>query len=444
MPKTHRAPRPPDPAAWKKKLARLPRRAGLVIEGGKRPLSLYIRENRKTVQPQLALWLQANDGFVRGVRVISPAEGGDAGVAEALDVLVQAMTSPTPVPGVFGRGPERGLPEKVLVNEPSLAEAARDLLTPLDVSVEYVERLPAFEDAFQDLSAALGAREDGPPEPFEWDIDEALLPPLYTAAANYWRQAPWEYLGSDLPISVELGRYGPQPGVDTLYAVPLGNAGEVFGVAFYFSLEAFERTMQSGMERMVADVSEDVGEGDEIDSMIEMMRQMGAPVDEVPPEELRRMVGEMMKAQGLSTGGQGGEVQMNDEEFLSAIEDSMVVYFDTKEESDPFYIEWLTDGKLMKHTTRDAVPSFHRLVERTGPARPGREEVLALTVAVQALSQFFSAKRSAILRRYPPDFIVLPSAATDRIEHIAVVKDPQERGKQLEVRVSLPAEGYLP
>ncbi|HEY0068608.1 MAG TPA: hypothetical protein VGE04_01420 [Chloroflexia bacterium] len=435
--------KPPEPHAWQKSLSRLPRRAELVIEGGKRQLGLYIRENRQTLQPQLALWVQGDSEFVRATRVISPSESADDGITQALEALVEAIAAPMPVPIL--PTPQPGLPSKVVVNDKALAEAAHDLLAPLGILVEYAAHIPAFEEAFLDLSAALGATGDGPPEPFEWDIDEELLLPLY-AAASYWRRAPWDYLGSDLPISIELGSYGPQPGVDTLYAVVLGNAGEVFGVAFYYALEAFERTIRQGMERMARGAAEgayDVDEDDEIGNMIELMRQAGAPVDDVPPDELRRMVGGMMEAQGLSTVGTAREDQADEEEYLSAIEDNLVVYFDTTEDSDPFYLEWLADRKL-KYSSKDTVPSFHRMVEHAGPVNPGRQEVVALTLALESLSDFFSTQRRAIVRRYPPDFIVLPRTGTDRIEHTASVNDPKAGAKRLEVRVSLPAEGYLP
>jgi hypothetical protein len=58
------------------RLARLPRRSDLVIEGAKRPLDVFIRENEQTVQPQLALWLDAQSGFIRGTAMINPLETG--------------------------------------------------------------------------------------------------------------------------------------------------------------------------------------------------------------------------------------------------------------------------------------------------------------------------------------------------------------------------------
>lgn len=439
MPKT---PKPLGRAAWQKTLARLPRQPHLVIVGGTRPLGLYIRENRQTFQPQIALWLETETEYIRAVQTLAPTLTAEEQLDQALEALVAALTRPAPVPRPDA--PQPGLPAKVVVNEAALAEAARDLLAPLGVSVEYADEIPAFDAAFQAMSDALGAREDGPPEPFAWEVDEAVLPPLFAAAASYWRRAPWAYLGSDLPISVELGPYGPEAGVDTLYAVVLGNGGEVFGVAFYYALAGFERTLEGGLERWEEEEEpepEDAVTGAAIDEMIELLRQEGAPIDGVPPDELRRMVGSMLAAQE-----DGAEVEadpMDAEEYLASIEHSLVIYFDTAEDSDPFYQEWVADHKL-KLAARNAVPSFHRMVEHSGPIRPTRQEVVAMTVALEALNAFFSVQRWSILLRYPPGLIVLPRLETDRIEYVARVPDPQARGQKREVRVRLPAADYTP
>ncbi len=438
-------------------LATLPRRSGLVIQGGKRPLGVYIYENKQAVQPQIALWVEADSGFVRAVQLINPAESSDDGITESLQLLVEALARPvaTPVAIPFP-SPEPGLPTRIIINDPVLAEAARHLLAPLGIPIEYAEHLPDYEEAFRDLSAALGANGDAgkdPPEPFEWIIAEVLLPPLYKAAASYWRRAPWEYMGSDLPIAIELGRHGPQQDVETLYAVVLGNAGEVYGVAFYYSLEAFERILQRGearMEREVAETAVDaeasidkpIEKADQrVGELIELMRQLGAPVDEVPPEALREMLSTMMEAQGIATDDEVGEEadeSMDKEEYLEAIEDSLLLYFDPEEESDPTYLSWLAERKL-KYPSREAVPSFHRLVAHSEPIRPSEREVRALTLAIEALNQFFSAHRT--LLDYP-EMGLYPLMLAGRLSYTAHVGEAKARADRVAVNISLPPEGY--
>lgn len=428
-------------------LATLPRRSELVIVGGKRPLGLYIRENKQAVQPQVALWVEADIGFVRAVQLINPSESSDDGITESLQLLVEALARPVATPTTIPLpSPEPGLPARIVVNDPALAEAARHLLAPLDIPIEYAEHLPDFEDAFRGLSAAMGAKMDGgegPPEPFEWEIAEDLLPPLYKAAASYWRRSPWRYMGSDLPIAIELGSHGPQPDVETLYAVVLGNAGEVFGTVFYYSLEAFERTLQHGEARMEREAAEEAtGEqarkaDTELDDLIEMMRQAGAPVDEVPPEALRDMLASMMKAQGLSLEDEEASGPADEEEYLEAIEDCLLLYIDPEEDSDPTYLEWLADHKL-KYPSRGAVPSFHRLVAHSGPVRPDEREVRALTQAIEALNQFFSAHRT--LFDYP-GMVVYPMMMAGRLTYTAYVGEAKARADRRAVKISVPPEG---
>ena len=60
----------PNPSAG---LATLPRRNGLVIVGGKRPIGILIHEGDQMIQPELALWLDEASGFVFGSDVINPS-----------------------------------------------------------------------------------------------------------------------------------------------------------------------------------------------------------------------------------------------------------------------------------------------------------------------------------------------------------------------------------
>src|SRR5207302_8315001 len=171
---------------------------------------------------------------------------------------------------------------------------------------------------------------------------------------SYFRRAPWEYLGSDFPISIELGEQGPQPDVKTLYAVVLGNGGTVFGVALYYSMEGFRRALQQGAAQIEQD---DLA----TDDVIEALRQAGAPVDAVPPEMLRMMVADLIEEQGLPA--------MDEAEYMKTLQDALLVYFDFEEESDPTYLEWLDERKL-KYATPEAVPTFQRLVAGKGAIEP--------------------------------------------------------------------------
>ena len=73
--------RKPSKAALNR-LARLPRLPDLVLEGGKRPLGIYMREGGETIQPQVALWVDAGSSFIRATEIINPLRAPTRGSAK--------------------------------------------------------------------------------------------------------------------------------------------------------------------------------------------------------------------------------------------------------------------------------------------------------------------------------------------------------------------------
>ncbi|HEY7355089.1 MAG TPA: hypothetical protein VH590_01450, partial [Ktedonobacterales bacterium] len=392
-------------------LAQLPRRPDMTILGGKRPLGMYLRDGKEVFQPEIIIWLEEPSGMIRTSDVINPQEFRDGGVGEALETLADALIHPPPtplptgdaplgLPGKKGRGfvPafQPGLPAKIVINDEPLAQAARDIFAPLNVAVDYQPDLPAFDAAYQSLAQQLGASADAsPPEPFSWDQPLALLSPLYAAAAGFWRREPWASLPDNPPLTIALGEQGPQPDVPTLYASILGGAGLAAGVAFYYSLESFERFVQHGME-MQAD-------NPAVDQAIEMLRQSGAPVDQLPPEEVRMVLGQILG------GGDGEEGQ----DMLSIMEEGMVCFFNPKDECDPTYLEWMAEHGL-KPPSREGVPTFLKTLPGQEPQEPqDAREIKALTLALEALNQFFSHFRPMLETPLTPGETLTHTARVD-------------------------------
>ncbi len=373
------------------RLARLPRRADLVVAGGKRLLGLYVREGEEAIQSEIVIWLNAQSGAVLASKLINPHTSADGGISDALETLVEALNHPAPLAAppegwlLLGALSERlgarsapppqprpGLPATLLITDDALAQAAQALFAPLHVAVEYQPDLPIFEQVFQSLAQHLGAQEDArPPEPFTWDIPQEVIAPLYAAAAAYWRRAPWEYLPDHPPVTIELGTCGPQPDVQRLYASILGLAGEVIGVSFYYSLDALERHMRQGEEMITANPK--------IDEAIEALRQSGAPTDLLSPEDLRLMIGRLlMEDEGLSA-----------EQAEKLMEEALVCLFDRKEDCDPTYLAWMKARKL-KAPSREGIPLFLRTSPGQETREPTEREAQALTLALEALNQFFT------------------------------------------------------
>ncbi len=147
-------------------LKKLPRRQGQVLVGGKRTLDIYIREGSEYLKPQLALWLDQNWGMVLNSEVITPSKSSDNGITETLNGIIQAIIGPSPTPPPPGSlpFPQPGLPERIMVNDKALADAASLLFAPLGIPVEYSDLpIPVFEEAFAGASVALGADPDKAP-----------------------------------------------------------------------------------------------------------------------------------------------------------------------------------------------------------------------------------------------------------------------------------------
>ncbi len=399
-------PRPRKPTkSPREQLADLPHRPDLTLIGGKQALPIYIRDQGKTVQPQVTLWLEPERGYIYGFGLISPTQTSDDGVSQALDTLYQAIAQPGAAPGGMPTGPAKdhatgraedhakdhlpngALPATLLVNDAALAEAARAALGPLGVTVEHRASLPPFDAAVAELSESLGGDPNAAPEPFSWAIDPALLPPLYKAAIGLWRRAPWEYLPDHPPVVVTLGAHGPRPGVETLYASIMGLAEEVYGVAFYTTAEALDRIVAHGEARAErVRVERAAIPEEEMSVAIDLLRQAGMPVDQMAPEALRAMVGSALTDEASAE--EIAEVQR-------LTEDSLLVSFDPQDEVDPTYVEWLTAHGLPT-ASRDAIPTFVSNGASGAHSPPNAREVAALTLTLEALNQFFSKHRQQL------------------------------------------------
>lgn len=422
-----------------KRLAKRPHYPDLVVEGGKRTLGVYYREDRDIFQPYLALWVEAETGFIRHSTVINPRESADEGVTETVEALLTALMEPMPnltPASVLGSGappqqPVYGRPSRVLVNDEAVARAVSELLAPLDVTVEQRDELPTFDAAFADLSNMMGADESaGPPEPFSWDLDAALVGPLYKAALTFARREPWTLLPNDPPLAVTLGADGPREDTETLYASIMGAGGQVYGVAFYYSLEDFGQAAQQGL---------DISEVDEqADAFLGMLQQAGFPLGDLAPEEARDALRPLLLEAGA--GGAPGLLEAGTADAPGAdaamapqmpeLQESIALTFDPKEDTDPTYLDWLAAHGITRFS-RWGVPYFMRTSPGQEPGLPDEREARAVTLALQALDQ--------AMKDFDPA-LAGPIFAGETFSYVA------EIGRGAEARaieVAVPPPGYV-
>jgi len=410
--------------ARQKALAGLSRRPGFVIEGGTRRMGIYVRDGDAVTRPHIALWLDPASGFVLATTMIDPAQSPDGGVSEALEALLAAIVpaapSSRPSAGGFGQpvafgallgqGPERSLPERVRVNDADLAAAVEAALGPLGVAVEYAAQLPAFEAVYQSFAQGMGADDDAePPAPFDWDIDPAVITPLFNAAARYARRKPWDLLPDNPPLAVELGPEGPEPGVETLYASILGAGEEVFGAAFYYSADGYRRTVDNGA--VIGPDEEDV------DAALALLDAANLQLDTLTPGAMRDLV-----ADATGTG-------MDEQQMRDVMEDCLVMFLEDEEETDPTYLDWLDDLGA-KFASRRDIPVVMRTM-RGGESRlPDTREARALTLALEGINGFISAHRARL------DAATAPPGPMTHTTRVGAGRD------RTPVTVTAPAPGF--
>jgi hypothetical protein len=417
-------PKPPRLTnAQRANLKRLPRRLNLVLEGGIRPLSIQVPGETHGVHPLVAMWVDGQTGAVRGNVLISPESTPDGGVTEALRALVAACIDPIHRPGHPGEsvgGPpadgaegsdsprlEPGLPVRIVVDDAGLAQAIRGYLEGIEVKVEIADQLPAFDGAVASLDEYMRAESEE--VPFAWEIDAALVPPLYKAAAAYWKRKAWDYMADYPPVAIQLGEHGPEAGVKTLYASIMGAADLVNGVVFYYTPEAMERVANAEPDVEVTDA--------EIDDALSMLMRFGAPTAGIPRNVLREAIGSAIEQEQA-----GASLDW------VVHENGLVVFFSPDEETSDSYREWLK-AHGVKGPTRRTTPSFHR-TSASDPRPPDARETRALTLALEGLAQFFG-QHGRTLRE---DYFVEEAVSTR-----ALVGEGETRAL---VEVSFPAEGF--
>jgi hypothetical protein len=142
---------------------------------------------------------------------------------EMLAALVKAMRTPA-----GSAGPPRR-PQRVEVEE---GELARALAPPLEKLAIACERAPLhlLDETLLDLETHMRGREPIPGLLASPDVTVDQVAAFFSAAALYYREAPWRWLSDSEPIAV---RYPPT--ARERYAVLMGNAGIEYGLAVYGS-----------------------------------------------------------------------------------------------------------------------------------------------------------------------------------------------------------------
>lgn len=173
-------------------------------------------------RPYIVLVVEAERGKVRrtDIRDDLPTQ------KQVLASLLDAMRRP-----ILGSG-GRYRPARIVLDDSALVDALAPALAQIEVHCNYQHTLSLVQDTLDSMAARMHKQELIPGLLSVPGVTVPMVQELFTAAADFYRQAPWEWLDNKSPIEV---RYPPDG--QARYALVLGSGGETFGLASYESLD---------------------------------------------------------------------------------------------------------------------------------------------------------------------------------------------------------------
>ena len=205
-----------------KKALRLKRREETWFASRRRAHAWVAPSQGRPYRPYTILTVEPKRGRIRRVEV----KGDSATSEDVLLSLLGAMNCP--IPGSGGRY----RPARIVLDDHALVEALTPALAQVEVRCDYQATLSLVDDALREMAVRRYKRELIPGLLSVRGATVPLIGELFAAAAEFYRQAPWERLDNKSPIKV---RY-PSTG-RARYALVLGSGRETFGLSLYESLE---------------------------------------------------------------------------------------------------------------------------------------------------------------------------------------------------------------
>ncbi len=195
-----------------RRLKKIPQIAS-VWEGDRRPFSSSRAWGEDSPeQNECIIWVDGQEGIVRGMDVVSSQAGPEAVVR----TLIRAIESP--------HSPAKpARPQKIVIQDREIQFYLRGVLQDIDIAIDRVPELPLIDELFRGFSEVI-------------DHQIPDLPPLYAEiiknkAFAIWKLAPWEFLEEQQILSIEINKWD----IGTLYASVMGMLGMEYGVLLYRS-----------------------------------------------------------------------------------------------------------------------------------------------------------------------------------------------------------------
>jgi hypothetical protein len=340
----------------------------LILLGDVRSSPSPVRVEGKVFTPEIAIWVDASNGAPWNTAI------GQAGarvqtLAEAMLMPVIATEFGLPAQALPVASPKSKLPARVLVFEESLAEQLSLRLVPFGVQVDVAPRSEMFDALFASLLEHLATRQKP-----RLELPDDAIAALCAASSRLWREKPWEYAYDNPPFEIR----PPADVAPPLYASILGANRELFGVAFYSSLEDYRRTLA-------------LGEG--------MLEPGSAP-------SLSNVEAEATKIFGHR---------------------SFLISFDEKAEVFPEYVDQVVEHGWPKRTR--VVPSFGAIGGEQQPGDLAADEAQWAALALEALVAFCKQHGEEIAEEaFPISSTVQVKQANRRVAVQVAVPPPDEAG----------------
>jgi len=173
-------------------------------------------------RPYIVLVVEAEQGRIRrtDIRDDLPTP------KDVLASLFDAMRRP-----ILGSG-GRYRPARIVLDDSALVDVLAPSLTQIGVHCNYQHTLSLVQDTLHSMAVRMHRQEPIPGLLSVPGVTVPMVQELYTAAADFYRQAPWKWLDNQSPIEVRC-----PPDGQARYALVLGSGGETFGLVSYESLD---------------------------------------------------------------------------------------------------------------------------------------------------------------------------------------------------------------
>ncbi len=215
------------PRASKRSLAQLPRLPDTWLIAAAQLRTWLASADATPHRPYVVLVLSADTGAVREsvITAAAPTPG------EVWETLSKAMRRPLPNSG------KPGVPQTLIVPSAELAQAILPALADAQLEIDVYE-MPLPDEVgqiIQELEEHLrGDRKEHPALVAVSGVTPELLQSFYSAAADYYRAAPWIRLNNYQVIAL---RYPAVSGQPYQYAMSMGQGGIEYGLAKYLRWE---------------------------------------------------------------------------------------------------------------------------------------------------------------------------------------------------------------